>query len=246
MCVVIHLLLLENCFSNNYISILLKIRKCFIKTGYFSYRFKGKPMEQKIQELTAKIYQEGVEKGEAQAKKIIIDAQEKAAAIIAEAKAKAEKSVTEAKQQSVELKRNTEAEIKLAGAQAISSIKQQILDLITAKVIDSNVSLSLNDPATIKNFISIFISNWKSGADASKLEVLLPASKQEELCKAFELGGSDVLKKGLTLTFSKTIKAGFRIGPQGGSFKISCTDEDFSEFFKEYLRPRTRAFLFGD
>lgn len=225
---------------------MLKVHKCFTKIRYFSYRFKGKPMEQKIQELTAKIYQEGVEKGEVQAKKIISDAQEKAAALIAEAKTKAEKSITEAKQQSAELKRNTEAEIKLAGTQAISSIKQQILDLITAKVIDNTISLSLNDPATMKEFISIIISNWKSGAEAPKLEVLLPTSKQEELQKAFEKGGSDLLKAGLSLAFSKTIKAGFRIGPQGGSFKISCTDEDFSELFKEYLRPRTRAYLFGD
>lgn len=203
-------------------------------------------MEQKIQELTAKIYLEGVEKGELQAKKIITEAQEKAIAIIAEAKMKAEKSIAEAKQQTAELKRNTEAEIKLAGMQAISSIKQQILDLITAKVIDSNISLSLNDPATIKEFISIIISNWNFGAEASKLEVLLPALKQEELLKAFEQGGSDLLKKGLSLAFSKTVKAGFRIGQLGGSFKISLTDEDFSEFFKEYLRPRTRSYLFGE
>ena len=46
-------------------------------------------MEQKIQELTAKIYQEGVAKGELQAKKIITDAQEKATGIVANAKAQA-------------------------------------------------------------------------------------------------------------------------------------------------------------
>lgn len=203
-------------------------------------------MEQKIQELTAKIYQDGVEKGDAQAKKIIAEAQEKAVAIIAEAKAKAEKSVAEAKRLSEELKRNTGAEIKLAGTQAISSIKQQILDVVTAKVIDGNISMSLNDAATIKEFVSIIISNWKSDTEAPKLEVLLPTQKQDELRKAFEQGGSDLLNKGLTLAFSKTIKAGFRIGPQGGSFKISLTDEDFSEFFKEYLRPLTRAYLFGE
>ncbi len=204
------------------------------------------PMEQKIQELTAKIYQEGVEKGEVQAKKIIADAQEKAAGIIAEAKVRAEKNIADARQQALEMKRNTEAEIKLAGTQALSAVKQQILDLVTAKMIDSNMTTTLTDPATIKDFVSVIVHNWKVGSETPRLEVLLPAQKQDELRKAFEKGASDLMKKGLTLSFSKSIKAGFRIGPQGGAFKISLTDEDFAEFMKEFLRPKTRTYLFGE
>lgn len=203
-------------------------------------------MEQKIQELTAKIYQEGVEKGESQAKNIIAAAQEKANGIVADAKVQADKIVADAQKQSAELKRNTEAEIRLSGTQALSAIKQQILDLVTAKAVDEGMSATLSDPATVKEFVALVVQNWKMGNDAPRLEVLLPAQKQGELKKAFEKGGSDLLKKGLSLTFTKSIKAGFRIGPQDGSFRISLTDEDFSEFFKEYLRPRTRTWLFGE
>jgi V/A-type H+/Na+-transporting ATPase subunit E len=202
-------------------------------------------MEQKIRELTQKIFQEGVEKGEAQARKIVAEAQEKAANIIAEAQARAEKNIADARQQALEMKRNTESEIKLAGAQALSAIKQQVLDLITAKMIDGNMTAAFSDPATIKEFVAIIIHNWKTGSETPRLELLLPAQKQDELRKAFEKGASDLMKKGLTLSFSKSIKAGFRIGPCNGVFKISCTDEDFAEFMKEYLRPKTRAYLFG-
>lgn len=203
-------------------------------------------MEQKIQELTAKIYQEGVEKGEAQAKKITSEAQEKAAGILADAKAQAEKIVADAKQQAVEIKRNAEAELKLSGTQVVSAIKQQVLDAVNAKVIDGSANAALSDPSTIKDFVAIIMQNWKVGDQTPNLEVLLPAQKQEELTKAFEKAASDLLKKGLTLNFSKAVKSGFRIGPQGGSFKISLTDEDFTEFFKEFLRPGTRAYLFGE
>jgi V/A-type H+/Na+-transporting ATPase subunit E len=203
-------------------------------------------MEQKIQELTAKIYQEGVEKGQTQAQKIIDEAQEKAGGIVADAKAQAEKIIADAKQQAEELKRNTEAEIKLSGNQALSAIKQQILDLVTAASIDEGLTASLSDPATIKEFVSLAVKNWKIGNEVPKLEVLLPAAKQEELRKIFEKTASDLFKKGLSLTFSKSLKAGFRIGPKNGAFKISFTDEDFAEFFKEYLRPRTRSWLFGE
>lgn len=203
-------------------------------------------MEQKIQELTAKIYQEGVEKGESQAKKIIAEAQEKAGGILTDAKTQAEKIIAEARQQAAELKRNTEAEIRLSGTQALSAIKQQLLDLVTAGVVDESMTATLSDPATIREFVALVVQNWKMGNETPRLEVLLPVQKQDELKKAFEKGGSDLLKKGLSLSFSKSLKAGFRIGPQDGTFKISLSDEDFAEFFKVYLRPKTRTWLFGE
>ena len=124
--------------------------------------------------------------------------------------------------------------------------KQQIIDLVTAKVIDENTTTALSDPAVIKELDTIIVQNWNRSGQPPRLEVLLPAQKQAELQKTFEKGGSNLLKKGLILAFTKNIKAGFRIGPVEGSFKISLTDEDFTEFFKEYLRPRTRSYLFGE
>lgn len=186
-------------------------------------------MEQKIQELTEKIYQEGVERGEQKASQIISEAEAKASGIISEAKAQAEKILADARSQAEELKRNTESELKLSGSQVLSAIKQQILDLVTAKVIEDGTTQVLADPSNVKDFISTVIQNWKvSSGEVPRLEVLLPANKQEELQKSFEKSASDLLKKSIDLAFSKSIKSGFRIGPVGGSFRISLTDEDFS------------------
>ncbi|NLG15893.1 MAG: V-type ATP synthase subunit E [Fibrobacter sp.] len=204
-------------------------------------------MEQKIQELTEKIYQEGVEKGEQKATQIISEAEGKAAGIIGDAKAEAEKIIADARTQAQELKRNTESELKLTGSQALSAIKQQILDLVTAKVIEDSTTQVLADPSNVKDFVSTVIQNWNvTSGEAPRLEVLLPANKQEELKKSFEKSASDLLKKNIDLSFTKSIKSGFRIGPVGGGYRISLTDEDFQEFFKEYLRPRTRQYLFGE
>lgn len=204
-------------------------------------------MEQKIQELTDKIYKEGVEKGEAKAKDIVAEAENKAAQIIKDAQAKAEQVAADAKKRADDLLRNTESELKLSGTQAVAAIKNQIVALVSAKVIDDAASKALSDPAALKEFVSIAVSNWKmSEGEAPRLEVLLPAAKQSELENSFTAGASEALKGGVEVKFSKDVKAGFRIGPVDGSFKISLTDEDFKEFFKEYLRPRTRAYLFGE
>ncbi|MDR0305605.1 MAG: hypothetical protein LBI42_02085 [Chitinispirillales bacterium] len=204
-------------------------------------------MEQKIQELTEKIYQEGVEKGNEKAKEIVSDAEKKAVEVVSEAKSQAEKIIADAQKQAAELKRNTESELKSSGSQAVAAIKSQIVNLITSKVIDDASSKALSDPAVLKDFVSQVISNWKMGEDeAPALEVMLPAAKQEELNKSFQSGVNAELKNELKVSFSKNIKSGFSIGPAGGGYKINLTDEDFREFFKEYLRPRTRTYLFGE
>jgi V/A-type H+-transporting ATPase subunit E len=204
-------------------------------------------MEQKIQELTDKIYQEGVEKGEQRARQLITEAEEKATGIISEARVQAEKLLNETRKQIAELKQNTETELRLSGLQVVSSVKQQVLNSVTTKVIETSTSQVLSDPSTMKEFITAVLKNWKvSDGETPRLEVLLPAQKQEEFKSSFEKGASNLLNNGIELKFSKNIKAGFKIGPSEGSYRISLTDEDFQEFFKEYLRPRTRQFLFGD
>lgn len=203
-------------------------------------------MEQKIQELTDKIYKEGVEKGEAKSKEIIASAESKAASIVKDAEAKAEKIVADATKQAEDLKRNTESELKLSGAQAVASIKNSIIGLVTAKVVDASATAALSDPAALKEFVAAALANWKpSEGQAPNLEVLLPASKQAELEQSFKAGAAGI-PAGTKVSFAKDIKAGFCFGPADGSFKISLTDEDFKEFFKEFLRPRTRAYLFGE
>ncbi|MFW6253370.1 MAG: V-type ATP synthase subunit E [Chitinivibrionales bacterium] len=204
-------------------------------------------MDQKIAELTEKLYQEGVEKGEGEAKKIVEGAQEKADKIVADAKKEAERIIADADSQAEEKKRNVDSEIKLSGQQAISSIKQQILNLLTAKSVDENISKTLDDPAVVKDLLVTIVQNWQTqSGQTPSLEIILPETRRAELEKTVKGTLQKVLKDGAELSFSRNIKGGFQIGPKDGGYKISLTDEDFSEFIKEYLRPGTRAFLFGE
>lgn len=204
-------------------------------------------MQQKIQELTDKIYQEGVQKGEAKAKEIVDDAKKRADKTIADAKKEAERIAEDAKKEAQELRRQTESEIKLAGRQAISGIKQQILDLITAQTINEGVSASLSSPDVVADLVKTIVQNWKTGEQqVPEMEVLLPDNKREELEKVFKTSVQKAMKEGIDVSFTRGIKGGFQIGPKDSTFKISLTDEDFSAYFKEFLRPKAQAFLFGD
>lgn len=70
-------------------------------------------MENKIQELTDKIYREGVEKGNEEAQRLVSEAQAQAEKLIEDAKKQAESILAEAKKSADELNENTKSELKL-------------------------------------------------------------------------------------------------------------------------------------
>jgi V/A-type H+/Na+-transporting ATPase subunit E len=204
-------------------------------------------MEQKIQQLTEKIYLEGVEKGEKKAEEIIKAAEQKRAEIITEAQKQAKQVTDDAARKAGELYKNTESEIKLAAQQAVDTLKQKVIDLIAAQTIEENVAKSLGNAQVIVELVKTFFQNWRaSSMQSASLDVLLPQNKQVELEKAFKTSAAAELSKGLSIQFTKSVTGGFQIKPSNAGYKISFTDEDFMEFFKEFLRPRSRKYLFGE
>ncbi len=204
-------------------------------------------MQNRLQELTEKIFKEGISKGNTEAEKIISDSKKEALEIVANAKKEAEKIINDAKKKSDEIKSNSEAELILSSKQAINALKQRITDLVNDKIVSATVSNVFNDKTFIKKLIEITIKNWKSSSDeAINISVLLPAKEEKDLQQYFNSSAKDLLKGGLAIRFDNDIKSGFQIGPKDGSFKISFTEEDFINFFKHYLRPRLIKLLFSE
>jgi len=204
-------------------------------------------MNDKIQALTSKLYREGVEKGEEKASAIVKEAQDKAREVVAGAEARAEALMAKAAGDAENLRRNVEAELRLAGVQAVDNLRQRIVRLVSLKTVEDPVGNSFMEPAVVSDFIRLVLQNWKAGQGPSPdLICLLPENKRKELEQSVRKAAAEFLAKGVEIRFSPSLKGGFRVGPKDGSYLISFTDEDFKEFFSLYLRPRTKAMLFGE
>jgi V/A-type H+-transporting ATPase subunit E len=204
-------------------------------------------MQNKLQELTEKIFKEGISKGNAEAEKIINDSKKQAEDIIVKAKKEADKVINDAKKKSDEIKSSSEAEFRLSSKQAINALKQQITDLINGEIVSTSVKKVFEDKDFIKKLIETSIKNWQpaSNEDAD-LTILLPEKQEKEIQQYFTKSVKDLLKKGIEIRFDADVKSGFQIGPKNGSYKISFTEEDFINFFKQYLRPRLIKLLFSE
>ncbi len=201
-------------------------------------------MESKVSQLAEKLLKEGVEQGDIEKKKIVEAARDEAVAIIAAAETKAAALIQDAESKALEMRKNADSEIKLSGEQAVSALKQKITDLVITEAVDKSATASLADPKVMAEYIKTALQNWKG--DASSVEVLLPESSRATLETALSAAIQSTLFSTVSLNFSKAVKGGFQIAPAGSSYKITMSDEDFSGFFKEYLRPRVRSILFGE
>ena len=196
-------------------------------------------MDTKIQELTDKIYREGVEKGNEEAGRIITGAKEKEEAIIKEAENKAQQILAEAEKKASELKKNTEAELRLFASQALDALKSEVVNLVSDKIVTNNVKAATADAAFIQKTILETAKEWAKNGN-----VIIGAADATTLTDYFATNAKELLDKGVKIEQVNGKKTSFTLAPADGSYKISFGDEEFVEYFKEFLRPQLIEMLF--
>jgi V/A-type H+-transporting ATPase subunit E len=196
-------------------------------------------MDKKIQELTDKIYQEGVEKGNVEANRIVAEAQAKAQQIEADAKAEAARIVAEAQKQAQELADNTKSEIRLYGNQAVEALKTEVADIVTDTVAKNAVDAAMSDKEFMQQVILALTAEW-----AKREELVIEADDAALLTKFFTAKAKELLNKGVTIKQVNGLKTEFVVSPANGAYKVTFGEEEFVNYFKAFLRPQLVELLF--
>lgn len=194
---------------------------------------------EKIQELTEKIYREGVEKGQAEADRIIQEAKEQAAQIIAEAKKKAAEIEAAGKKTVAELETNTKNELKLYTAQSLSALKSEIANVLTSSTISLAVDKLVSDKDFLCKFTVALAGKWVENEP-----IVIESADADALKAYFVKEAKAVLDKGVSIEKVNGRNALFTIQPEDGSYKVSFGKEEFEDYFKSFLRPQLVQMLF--
>jgi V/A-type H+-transporting ATPase subunit E len=203
-------------------------------------------MQNKLQELTEKIYQEGITRANEEAEKIISGARAESEKIIKEAEKEAKKIVSEAEKKAEETMKNTGSELKLSFRHALNALKQEIEKVITCKIVEDPVSEAFTDNRFIARLIEITAEKWSPGNDEKGIEIYLPEEILNEIEKYLTGKTHKTLSEGITLQPVKSMEKGFEIHPHGKEYKISVTESDFASYIKEFLRPKLVDLLFDN
>lgn len=201
-------------------------------------------MQNKLQELTDRLYNEGLSKGKQEGEELLAKAKVQAEEIVAKAQAEAAQIVAAAQKQAEELKAKTASDVRMASSQCLAATKNDIETLIVGKMTDDAVKTALSSADYVKGLIKAVAEKFSTDGPV-ELAVVLPETMKKELEPFVTDELAKILGKGVEASFSKKVSGGFRIGPKEGGYFISFTDGTFTELISEYLRPATKKLLFG-
>lgn len=202
-------------------------------------------MDNKLQELTDKLYKEGLSKGKEEGEALLAQARQEADGILDAARKEAETILKNARKEAEDYRTKVEGDVKMAASQSLQATRKDIENLIIGKVVDEPVTSALSSAEFVKEIIRTVAGKFNPD-EAAGLDVVLPESLKAQLEPFIKGEAASLLKGGIDATFSKKVSGGFNIGPKDGSWFVSFTDGTFKELVGEYLRPATRKILFGE
>ena len=201
-------------------------------------------MQKKLQELTDKLYNEGLSKGKQEGEELLAKAKVQADDIITKAQAEAERILAAAQKQAEEIKTKTASDVKMAASQSIAATKKDIETLIVGKMTGEAVKKALSSADFIKELIQAVAEKFTTEGPVD-LNLVLPESLKNDLEPFATKELAKILGAGVEASFSKKVAGGFQIGPKDGGYFVSFTEETFNQLISEYLRPATKKLLFG-
>ena len=196
-------------------------------------------MDNKVQEITDKIYREGVEKGQEEAQKIVAAAEATKADMLKKAQQEAEKIVTDAKKSADELTKNTKSELQMYSGRAVEALKSEIANLVTNSVVDTAVKATVNNEWLQKLMLTL-ATDW-----VTKENVVIQTADVAALTRYFAKHARELLSKGVQIEQVNGKTTGFTIMPAGKGFKVQFGEAEFAAYFKEFLRPQLVEMLFN-
>ncbi len=192
-----------------------------------------------LEELTNKIYAEGVEKGKAEAAAIVAKAEEQAAQVKANAEAQAAEIIARAEQKAAEIDKNTRAELKLYAEQSVNALKTEITNLLNGEIAKDSVKAATADAKFMQGIIAKMAEMMAKDGN-----VVIDAKDAEALKKYFAANAKSLLDKGVKINEVKGLRTDFAVAAEKGGYKLTFGEAEFVEYFKEFLRPQLVELLF--
>lgn len=202
-------------------------------------------MDQRLEALTRKLYDEGIQQAETQAKEILETARQDAQHIRDLADREARDIREKARTEAEDLTRRTEAELRLASQQTLSTVRHALESFLEKEALGAPVHTSLRQPDTISGLIRLVIERM-TWSDTDVPTILLSPEDEAQVSRQLTDSLKEVFKKEPVIQPYPGIRAGFRIVALGGQYQLSFTDEDFIAFLMPYLSQEIQQIIRPD
>ncbi|MEL6769013.1 MAG: hypothetical protein AAFP17_17680 [Pseudomonadota bacterium] len=211
-----------------------------------------------IEALIARLRQEGVDEGKAEADKVTAEAKERARELIESAEAEAQQTLAKARAEAAKLQKGGEEALRVAMRDAVLELKQGLATRF-AEQVRGVVSGAARDEETLKRMVIAVAARAREEAemDEAALEVVLPRSvvglddlrrKPEELREGSlthfaAAAAAEMLREGVAFSQAEDEADGIRVKLTDSGIVVDLTDKAVADVILRHLQPRFRALL---
>ena len=212
-----------------------------------------------VEELIARLRDEGVQNGRAQAEQIVRDAQVKAEAAVKQAQEEARQIVSKAREEADNLKRAGREALELAFRDTVLALRTQLAQRFTGEVRRLVGGEQQKQELLEKMILEIAGRVQEEVAQSQQVEVLLPRKvaglaelsqnpeelEQGILTQFVRLTALGMVREGVSFGVAKDNQGGLRIRLVDREVVLDLSDRAVADAILEHLQPRFRALLEG-
>ncbi|MEZ5031062.1 MAG: hypothetical protein R2787_06665 [Saprospiraceae bacterium] len=202
-------------------------------------------MDQQLEALTRKLYDEGIQKAETEARAILDAARQEAKHIRDLADREALDIREKARREAADLTQRAQAELRLASQQTLSTLRHALESFLQQKALSEPVRAALQQPEAITGLIRLVVDRMAL-SDAGDPTILLSPEEEAQVRDQLNASLQDVLRQQPLIQPYPGIRAGFRIQEHSGQYQLSFTDEDFIAFLMPYLSQEIQQIIRPD
>ncbi|MEM8732485.1 MAG: hypothetical protein AAGF79_21460 [Pseudomonadota bacterium] len=213
---------------------------------------------QGVDALIARLKDDGVSAGRAEAERLVSEARAEAAQILAKARTEADGALDQARKSSDAYRAAGEQALTTAMRDAVLRMKSGLEGQLKEQM-QRLVSGHLSDEALLKQMILEVAGQVRPATQAGGAEVILPPAvlgPDEIREQAGDISAGqltryvlgltgDMLREGVTLYAGEEDQTGIKVRVQDGEVEIDLTSEAIAALLLEHMQPRFRAVLEG-
>lgn len=216
---------------------------------------------QGVDALIARLREEGVEAGRAEAQRIVEDAERRRREILEAAEAEARQRKADARQEVEQMKATADQALHAAARDTVLSLRQQMVRRFSEDV-RRLVSHEMREEDVFRRLILTVAGRAREALDAAgdgEIEVVLPRRppgleemrqdprrlQQDELTRLVLSMTGDMLREGVTFRVREDGGEGIRVVARESGLEFDLTDKALAELLLQHLQPRFQALLEG-
>jgi V/A-type H+-transporting ATPase subunit E len=201
-------------------------------------------MVKTLGEITTELAEQVLMPAKAQAEKILRDAEAEAVRIVEAAKAEAEGICAGAKREAEEIQVHMHADLDKAARNFLVMVQESLERAVVPPLVEEAVKKTLSDDHLLERLIQEIVTGFvKHRGQESRIEILLPESRQEELQGWLLDSLRARTTNPLTVHFTDKVSFGFKIGEEGTGSHFNFGD-GLVQVLSEFCSPRFRRHFF--